>query len=65
SCPMQVSRVSTADRTIATEKAKAEEVDTHPPPFLVCNSDQPLGMGAERQHLSHLYFAGNVATLTC
>ena len=45
--------------------SKAEEVDIHPPPFLVCNPDQPLGMGAERQHLSHRYLAGDSASLTC
>ncbi|MFK3668520.1 hypothetical protein ACI2JN_25185, partial [Ochrobactrum teleogrylli] len=29
------------------------------------NPDQPLGMGAERQHLSHLYLAEDGASLTC
>ncbi len=62
---MQVHRVSTGGGLITTEKAKAEEVDIHPPPFLVRNPDQPLGMGAERQRLSHLYLAGNVVSLTC
>lgn len=62
---MQVHRVSTGGGLITTEKAKAEETHIHPPPFLACNPDQPLGMGAERQHLSHLYLAENVATLTC